>query len=57
MLRSAPFNLGNLELIRARVAAINDISSSPVSTEGETVMPVADVVPDPPTDLAAETKM
>ena len=57
VLRSNPFNIGDLETISAKVAAINDIGASAWSAEGTATMPTADVVPDPPTDLVAAAKM
>ena len=50
VLRTNPYDLLDAEPIYVRLTAINNIGSSPVSSESSSVlMPIADVRPDPPT--------
>ena len=54
-LRQSPFDLQNHALVFARVTSINDIGVSAVSSGGTgAAMPIADVVPDPPTTFVRD---
>ena len=51
-LRQSPFDLQDHASVIARVISINDIGESAVSNEGNgAAMPIADVIPYPPTDF------
>ena len=54
-LRQSPFDLQNHASVIARVTSINDIGVSVVSGEGNgAAMPIADIVPDPPTTFVRD---